>query len=131
MNETNQVEEKKIPEKFLPIGTVVMLKGGKRPVMVCCCCIMPTGEVYDKDGKVKNVPKVIDYGGCFYPEGMIKSDQMFGFNHDMIDKVIFLGYQSDKQKEYSNNLKEGLAEFQKKLEAEKQSNENRNEETSE
>ena len=109
MNETNQIEEKKIPEKFLPIGTVVMLKGGKKPVMVCCSCIMPTGEVYDKDGKVKNVPKIIDYGGCFYPEGMLKS----------------------KQKEYSNNLKEGLAEFQKKLEAEKQSNENKNEETSE
>ena len=39
------MEEK---EKFLPIGTVVLLKGGKREIMITSYCIIPTGEVYNK-----------------------------------------------------------------------------------
>ena len=39
-------------EKFLPIGTVVLLKGGKRELMVTGYCIMPSGEVIDKNGPV-------------------------------------------------------------------------------
>ena len=45
-------------EKFLPIGTVVMLKGGKKRVMVTGFCVSP-----DED---KN--KVYDYSGYKHPE---------------------------------------------------------------
>ena len=36
-------------EKFLPIGSVVILKGGKRELMITSYCIMPSGgELYEK-----------------------------------------------------------------------------------
>ncbi len=98
-------------DKFLPIGTVVLLKGGKRELMITSYCIMPTGEVYDKNGKVEIDGQIFDYGACFYPEGMITSDQVFAFNHDRIDKVCFKGYETDNQKEISKVLNGGLAEL--------------------
>ena len=39
-------------EKFLPIGSVVMLKGGTKPTMITSYCIIPKGDIYDKNGPV-------------------------------------------------------------------------------
>ncbi|MBQ1470771.1 MAG: DUF4176 domain-containing protein [Eubacterium sp.] len=33
-----------IEKKFLPIGTVVLLKGGKRELMITSYCVMPSGD---------------------------------------------------------------------------------------
>ena len=89
-------------EKFLPIGTVVLLKGGKRELMITCYCIIPTGDLYDKNGKVDNPNKqLFDYGACFYPEGIVNNDQTFAFNHSQIDKICYMGYETEKQKELS------------------------------
>lgn len=97
-----------IGERFLPIGTVVLLKGGKRELMIMSYCIMPSGEVYDKNGKVDASGKMFDYGACFYPEGMVTSDQLFAFNHDQIEKVCYKGYETDHQKEISEVLNGGI-----------------------
>ena len=87
-------------ERFLPIGSVVILKGGKRELMIMSYCVMPNGgEVYDKNGKVEDAPKLFDYGACFYPEGMVTSDQIFAFNHEQIDRVCFKGYETDRYKD--------------------------------
>ena len=107
-------------ERFLPIGSVVILKGGKRELMIMSYCIMPNGgEVYDKNGKVENAPKMFDYGGCFYPEGMVTSDQVFAFNHDQIERVCFTGYVTDRYKEISEVLNGGMEQM-KKAQEEKQ-----------
>ena len=98
-------------ERFLPIGTVVLLKGGKRELMIMAYCIVPSGEVYDKEGEVDAAGKMFDYGACFYPEGMITSDQLFAFNHDQIEKICFMGYETDNQKEISKVLNGGLEEM--------------------
>lgn len=103
-------------EKFLPIGTVVLLKGGKRELMITSYCIMPSGDVYDKNGKVDAAGKMFDYGACFYPEGMITSDQLFAFNHEQIDRICFKGYETEKQSEISKVLNGGIAEMKKQLE---------------
>ena len=100
-------------EKFLPIGTVVLLKGGKRELMINSYCIMPAGEAYDKNGKVDVAGQFFDYGACFYPEGMVKSDQLFAFNHEQIDRICFKGYETDNQKELSKVLNGGLEELRK------------------
>ena len=112
--------ENEIGEKFLPIGTVVFLKGGKKELMIISYCIVPSGEAYDKNGKIDVSNTMFDYGACVYPEGMITSDQLFAFNHEQIEKVVFMGYETDKQKDISNILVGGLAEREKRLAMEKE-----------
>ena len=98
-----------IEEKFLPIGTVVLLKGGKRELMITGYCISPSGEVYDKSGKVDiEEGQMFDYGACYYPEGVLVSDQMFAFNHDRIARVCFKGYETEDQQALSKLLNGGL-----------------------
>ena len=110
-------------DRFLPIGTVVLLKGGKRELMIMSYCIMPNGEVYDKTGKIDAKGKIFDYGACFYPEGMVTSDQLFAFNHEQIERICFKGYETEKQKEISKVLNGGLEEFKKQAEENKEGQE--------
>ena len=85
-------------EKYLPIGTVVLLKGATKKLMITGFCVIP-----------KNNQNVIyDYSGCMYPEGIISSDQIALFNHDQIDKIYFLGFQSDEDKAFKHQLNEAL-----------------------
>lgn len=86
-----------IEEKYLPIGTVVMLKGGSKRVMIAGFCAM--------DGS--DATKMWDYSGCMYPEGFLSSTQTCLFNHDQIEKVYHLGLAEDEEeKEFKNKLKE-------------------------
>ena len=81
-------------EKYLPIGTVVMLKGARKRVMI-------TGFVI----KAKDVEnKVFDYMGCLFPEGVISSDKNLLFDHEQIENVYYLGYSDDEQKQFLAKL---------------------------
>ena len=86
-------------EKFLPIGTVVMLNGGEKRVMITGFC-----TVADDDKS-----KMYDYCGCLYPEGVVSSDKTLLFNHEQIAKIFALGYSDDEEKQFKNRLKEVLA----------------------
>ena len=66
-------------EKYLPLGTVCMLKGGEKSLMIIGYC--PQAE---KDGAVVQY----DYVGCLYPEGIVSSEQNLVFNHDQIVKIV-------------------------------------------
>lgn len=83
-------------EKYLPIGTVVMLKGGKKRAMITGFCSI-SGE--DKS-------KVFDYSGCLYPEGFISSNQTLLFNHNQIDKIYYLGLADEEEKQFKQKLNE-------------------------
>ncbi len=74
-------------EKYLPIGTIVFLKGGNKKVMITSYLIFSNGDDKDK--------KMYDYGGCQFPEGVMDSNTAIGFNHPDIEKVVFLGYKDD------------------------------------
>ena len=80
-------------EKYLPIGTVVLLKEAKKKVMI-------TGFYV----KSKDDDKVYDYIGCIYPEGVISTEQNLMFNHDDISDVYHMGYITDEQKEYNEKI---------------------------
>ena len=82
-------------EKYLPIGTVVMLQNGRKELMI-------TGYLVSESNN-QNV--VYDYSGCLYPEGIISSDQNVVFNHSQIKEVLFEGFASDKFKELNEKLK--------------------------
>ena len=90
-------------EKYLPIGTVVMLKGGKKRVMIIGFCGVAE-EAKDK---------VFDYSGCMYPEGIISSNQILLFNHDQIEKVYALGYSDEEDKEFKEKLKKVVSSTMK------------------
>lgn len=85
-----------IQEKYLPIGTVVMLKGGEKRVMITGFCI-----VTEED---KN--KMYDYLGCIYPEGALDPKQGLMFNHDQIDKIYHMGLIDAEEQEFKKKLKE-------------------------
>lgn len=81
-------------EKYLPIGTVVLLKGGKKRAMITGFCSVAQ----------ENQEKIYDYSGCVYPEGYLSSNQVCLFDHDQIDKIFFLGYEDDEEKAFKEKL---------------------------
>ena len=91
-------------EKYLPIGTVVILKGGKQELMIMSYCVKSLGETYNKNGIVDAKDKIYDYGACVYPEGMLRSSRLIGFNPDQIEKVCFKGYTTEIQMKMTNFL---------------------------
>ncbi len=101
-------------EKYLPIGTVVMLKGGSKRLMITGFCSMPTDD--------KN--KMFDYSGCMYPEGVLSSDQTALFNHDQIDKIYYMGYVDDEEKKFKSTLNALISQMNKKTSNSQDSNEN-------
>lgn len=74
-------------EKFLPIGTVVMLEGGTKRVMITGFCGIAEG---DKS-------KIWDYSGCLYPEGFLSSNQTCLFDHEQIKEIHHLGLADDEE----------------------------------
>lgn len=85
-------------EKYLPIGTVVMLKGGEKRAMITGFC-----SVSEDDPE-----KIYDYNGCLYPEGFLTSDQTLLFDHNQIDKIYHLGLSDDEDKQFKVQLKSML-----------------------
>ena len=82
-------------EKFLPIGSVVLLKGGTKKAMVTGFCSVASEEK----------TKIYDYTGCIYPEGYLDFDQVCLFDHDQIEKVYHLGYIDEDEKSFKEELK--------------------------
>ena len=76
-------------KKYLPIGTVVLLKGGNKRIMITSYLIFSTGSEKDK--------KMYDYGACNYPEGILDSSTSVGFNHEEIEKIIHMGLEDDSE----------------------------------
>ena len=85
--------------KYLPIGTVVMLKGGKKRVMITGFCSMAN----DNQGVM------YDYSGCLYPEGFLSSNETALFNHDQIAQIYHLGLVDDEEKAFKASLNEMVA----------------------
>lgn len=86
------MEEKN--EKYLPIGSVCLLKGGQRYIVVV--------GYLGVSAQDRNT--VYDYMGAVYPIGIISSEISFMFNHDQIDKVIYRGFENDESKEFNTKL---------------------------
>lgn len=86
----------KTQEKYLPIGTVVMLAGGKKRVMITGFCAV----------QENNKEKIWDYSGCLYPEGFLTSNQTCLFDHGQIEKIHYLGLIDEEEKEFKTKLKE-------------------------
>ena len=81
-------------EKYLPIGSVVLLKNATKRLMV-------TGFLVSS----KEFPeKVFDYSGCLYPEGIITSEQTALFDHEQIEKIYATGFSDLEEKSFKAKL---------------------------
>ena len=82
-------------EKYLPIGTVVLLKDAEKRLMITGFCTSSEDDV-EKD---------YDYSGCLYPEGIISSKQTFLFNHNQITKIFHFGLRDEEEQKLQEVLK--------------------------
>ena len=90
-----------VGEKYLPVGTVVMLKGGSKRVMITGFCTTD----------VENPNMMYDYAGCLYPEGFLSSEQTALFNHDQIVQVYHVGLIDEEEKAFKSQLKQIVAKM--------------------
>lgn len=87
---------------FLPIGSVVLLKNAEKKLMIC-------GRVQvDVSSGVR-----YDYAGCYYPEGIIDSKELFLFNNEDVDQLFFIGFQDGDEINFRNLLGEELEKLEK------------------
>ena len=85
-------------EKVLAIGSVLYLKEGSQKLMV-----LNRGPQIELDGKAQ----MFDYSGCVYPVGLV-AEQVFYFNADNIDKVLFEGYSDEDEARFQELYKKWL-----------------------
>lgn len=91
-------------EKYLPVGTVVLLKGGQKRVMIIGFCVV---SEEDKE-------KLWDYSGCLFPEGVLSSSESCLFNHDQIEKVYHLGLIDEEDIKFKENLNKFIDKLNQK-----------------
>jgi hypothetical protein len=84
-------------DKYLPLGTVVMLKKGKHRAMIVGYCARLESD--------ENAP-FYDYIGCLFPEGIFTTEQTLVFNHIDVDKIYYMGYVDNEVKKFQKNLHE-------------------------
>ena len=89
--------------KYFPIGTVVLLKGAEKRIMVTGYCAVSSEE--------QN--KVYDYSGVLFPEGMLTFEQTFLFNHNQICEIYHMGLVDEEQREYDTRLKDMMKRGEK------------------
>lgn len=83
-----------------PIGSIVYLKNGHRKLMITNrvpIVNLGDGEVY------------FDYAACLYPIGF-SPEQVYYFNEENIDKVIFKGYSDEDEERFVELFHKWLSE---------------------
>ncbi len=94
-------KEKKIDiiveNTFLPVGSVVMLKGATTPLVIMGFAVVE-----------KNKDKIWDYIGVMYPVGFLTPEKNLMFDRSQIDKVLFEGYSNDDEKLFRLELERNL-----------------------
>lgn len=88
---------------LLPIGSVVLLKGGNKRVMIC-------GRIQTRAGE----NKIYDYSACYFPEGIVDPGNMFFFDRDAIDVIFFIGCQDEEELRFRHEVLDTLGELEVK-----------------
>ena len=82
-------------EKYLQLGSIVLLKDAKKRMMII-------GYEAVTDGENSTT---YDYIGCLYPEGVVDPSKHLLFNHDQIEEIYFSGYSDIEDQEFKVELK--------------------------
>lgn len=81
-------------KEILPLGSVVLLNGGTKKVMIIGYC-MKTPEKPNK---------MYDYCGCVFPEGVLRSDVTCVFDHEQIKEVCFSGFKNEEANKFIDRV---------------------------
>ena len=92
-------------EALLPNGSIVLLKGGNKRLMIYGRKQIITGEGNEEDQKESIAGTMFDYLGVPYPEGYINQDYAYVFNHSDIIDIIFRGYEDEEEEDFQEILK--------------------------
>lgn len=79
--------------ELLPIGTVVILEEASKKAMI-----------YGVKQTDKATGTEYDYIGVVYPEGSMGDGTQFFFNHDMVSKVFFTGFEDEERTTFIDRL---------------------------
>lgn len=80
-------------KKYLPIGSVVLLKNSQKRIMI-------VGVKQKQAGS----DKIWDYSACLYPEGILDPEKLFLFDNEQIDRLYFIGLQDGEGLAFSKHL---------------------------
>ncbi len=81
-------------DKYLPLGTIVVLKGGTKKIMI-----------YGRQQyQLSENQKLWDYVGCLYPEGFISDDYNIFFNQEEVQTIVFNGYEDSEELEFQTKI---------------------------
>ena len=80
-------------KNLLPIGSVVLLEGGDKDLM-----IIGVVQTNPDDGKQ------YDYLGCLYPEGYVGQEHIYLFNHEDIERIEAEGFANDEHYAFRERL---------------------------
>ena len=87
------MDDKKIPDKFLPLGSIVELDGFDYYAMIVGYRAMNEKR-----------QRVFDYLGCLYPIGSSNPKEAILFNHNEILSVAFMGFEDERSKKFHKKL---------------------------
>lgn len=85
-------------KRYLPCGSVVLLKGGEKRLMIIGIAARngETGETYD-------------YSAVLYPEGYFDPNKIYLFNNEDVQDVSFTGCHDDEWREFQEQFAEAMA----------------------
>lgn len=99
-------------KRYLPIGSVVLLKDAKKKVMIIGYAVTSP----------EHGERVFDYIGCLFPEGVISPTKNLLFDHKDVNQIFAIGYSDDEQKEFSKRLDEATKIREEKVKEELEAN---------
>lgn len=85
-------------DKYLPIGSIVLLNNGTKKLMITGFCVAANNDQ----------SKIFDYSGCLYPEGMLSSNEVALFNHEQIKQIYAIGFSDEEEKNFKIKLKQEM-----------------------
>lgn len=85
---------------LLPIGSVVLLKGANKRVMII-----------SRIQAMADTKAIYDYASCPYPEGIVDPENIIFFNRDDIERVYFIGFQDPEELRYREQVLAPLGEL--------------------
>ncbi len=86
--------------KFLPLGSVVLLKDAQRPIVIIGYTVVEEGST-----------DIWDYLGCAYPIGVIDPSKNLLFQRNQIEKVLHTGYTDDEGNKFLDQLTDNVSKI--------------------